>query len=123
VTERRTGLPDDPTDGVDTPDLRPAAAVASLLETERQAEQIVAQARKEAAGIVADAKARAQAILAASPANQSDAPAERAREAVRKQLAALRDAERRHIEWIRATAEPRLDEAARAILELLFGVS
>jgi cell division septum initiation protein DivIVA len=116
-------VPDDPKDGVDTPDLRPAAAVASLLETERQAEQIVARARKEAAGIVADAKARAQNILAAIPANQSEAPAARVREDVRKQLAALQDAERKHIEWMRATAETRLDEAARAILELLFGVS
>lgn len=116
-------MPDDPKDGVDTPDLRPAAVVASLLETERKAEQIVAQARKQAAGIVADAKARAQGILAASPANQNDAPAGRAREAARKQIAALQDAERKHSEWMRATAEPRLDEAARVILELLFGVS
>lgn len=97
------------------------AAVARLLEAERQADEIVRRAREDGEAIVEKAKERARQVTAGLDQVAQEGHTSRLQDELERQKRLITDEGKRRVESMRGAARERLQEAVQKLLSILIG--
>lgn len=98
------------------------AAVARLLEAERQADEIVRRAREDGEAIVEKAKERARQVTAGlDQAAVQEGHTSKLQEELERQKRLITDEGKRRVESMRGAARERFQEAVQKLLSILIG--